>query len=74
MYYYNLLLNFLTKYLFILNAASDGWRVCYIGGNKFEFSNNINEKVNSDMFISKYTRAYLKNDSLYNHIKKYNLH
>ena len=54
----------------ILNAASDGWRVCYIGGNKFEFSNNINEKVNSDMFISKYTRAYLKNDSLYNHIKK----
>lgn len=37
----NILINFLTKYLFILNAASDGWSICYIGGNRFEFYKKI---------------------------------
>ena len=31
----NVLLNFLEKYFFILKAAADGWRVTYVGGNKF---------------------------------------
>lgn len=49
----NLLLNFLIKYLFILQAASDGWRVCYIGGNRFEFYNSLHNKTKN--FIHKYS-------------------
>lgn len=52
---------FLTKYLFVLHAASDGWRVCYIGGNRFEFHNNscLDEPNNechleANDFIKKY--------------------
>lgn len=41
MNHHNILINFLTKYLFILNAASDGWSICYIGGNRFEFYKKI---------------------------------
>jgi len=37
----NFLLNFLIKYFFILQAASRGWRVCYIGGDQFEFYNKL---------------------------------
>jgi hypothetical protein len=40
----NLLLNFLMKYFFILQAASCGWRVCYIGGNQFEFYKKLQKK------------------------------
>lgn len=32
-----LILDFLTKYLFILKAASYGWRVKYIGGDNYKF-------------------------------------
>jgi len=63
MYTYNILLNFLLKYLFIMNAASDGWRICYIGGNRFEFYNNIYFKhqtrvtsATPKQFIDKYTK------------------
>ena len=56
MYTYNILLNFLLKYLFIMNAASDGWSICYIGGNRFEFYNNIYFKPTSKQFIDKYTK------------------
>lgn len=41
----NMLLNFLMKYFFILQAASIGWRVCYIGGNKFEFYNKLQKEI-----------------------------
>jgi hypothetical protein len=83
MNYYNLLLNFLTKYLFILNAASDGWRVCYIGADKFEFHNklqssyitnklnNINNNNTNNIFIEKYTKKYLQDTRLYNNIQNY---
>lgn len=33
----HLLISFLRKFFFILKAASDGWCVRYIGGNKFQF-------------------------------------
>ena len=65
MHTYNILLNFLLKYLFIMNAASDGWRICYIGGNRFEFYNNIYFKQQGNahvplatpkQFIDKYTK------------------
>lgn len=34
---HSFLINFIKKYLFILKAAAEGWRVKYIGGNKFRF-------------------------------------
>lgn len=71
MNYYNLLLNFLTKYLFILNAASDGWRVCYIGGDKFEFHNKLQSHSINDTFIEKYTNKYLQDTVFYNNIHKH---
>jgi hypothetical protein len=74
MNYYNLLLNFLTKYLFILNAASDGWRVCYIGGDQFEFHKLKPSTMNyimNNAFIQKYTNKYLQDNRLYNNIHKY---
>ena len=56
MYKNILILNFLSKYFFILQAASDGWRVSYVGGNKFEFynlkSNVLNTNTND--FLNKY--------------------
>jgi hypothetical protein len=58
---YNILLNFLIKYLFIMNAASDGWRICYIGGNRFEFYNNIYYEANSaKSFVNKYMKYKYK--------------
>ena len=55
MYVHNLFLHFLTKYFFILNAASQGWIVSYIGGNKFEFYNKIeNDLPNPGLFIKNF--------------------
>lgn len=33
------IIRFLYKYMFILKAASDGWRIKYIGGDSFKFYN-----------------------------------
>lgn len=33
-----LILRFLVKFLCLFKAASEGWIVTYIGGNKYEFS------------------------------------
>ena len=33
-----IIVDFLEKFFFILNAAAKGWNVKYIGGNKFKFS------------------------------------
>lgn len=53
--YKNVILNFILKYMFIMNAASDGWRVTYIGGNRFEFYNNIsNDSKITNGFINEY--------------------
>lgn len=52
-----ILINFLIKYLFIMRAASDGWRISYIGGNRFEFHNTIyneNCDLNTDEFLKEY--------------------
>jgi len=54
-----LLLTFLKKYFFILKAASDGWRITYIGGNEFKFYGNINKCMlqntyTTSDFISRY--------------------
>lgn len=44
-----------------MNAASDGWRICYIGGNRFEFYNNIYYQENSaKSFINKYMKYKYK--------------
>lgn len=37
------IVRFLYKYMFILKAASDGWRVKYIGGDSFKFINKCKE-------------------------------
>lgn len=57
------LIPFLSKYLFILKAASEGWRVSYIGGNQYEFSNDITASVTLqsdtiDRFRVKYTNKF----------------
>lgn len=40
-----------------MKAASDGWRISYIGGNRFEFYNTIYNKgidLNTDQFLNEY--------------------
>lgn len=51
-----IVLNFLYKFLCILKAASDGWIVSYIGGNKFVFNHN-NKKININHIIKVYTNT-----------------
>lgn len=51
------ILKFICKFFFILKAASEGWIVNYIGGDKFEFYKNKNKKlVNNTLneFIKNY--------------------
>jgi hypothetical protein len=61
--YRNVILNFILKYMFIMNAASDGWRISYIGGNRFEFYNNIcNELKIPNGFVNQYLKyKYINN-------------
>jgi hypothetical protein len=54
-----IILNFLTKYLFILKAASDGWRIKYIGGNNYEFYKSKKYKISCSEFLSKYKTDFL---------------
>lgn len=55
-----IIIDFLKKYFFILKAASDGWRISYIGGNQYKFYNNLDKSIlqntyNTNDFLSKYT-------------------
>jgi hypothetical protein len=34
---------FLTKYFFVLKAASEGWSVSYKGGDQFKFSKHTGD-------------------------------
>lgn len=54
-----LIFDFLTKYLFILKAASDGWRIRYIGGNTYEFYKSKKHTVSCTDFLSKYRPEFL---------------
>jgi len=47
---------FLGKYFFILKAASDGWRVCYKGGNEFKFDKMGNFENDPTAFIQRYSK------------------
>jgi hypothetical protein len=55
-----LIINFIKKFFFILKAASEGWRVKYIGGNKFRFHTTHyilytkSKCLNSREFVEKY--------------------
>lgn len=57
----DLLFNFIKKYIFILKAAADGWRIRYIGGNQFEFYSSDHYTIaskkfpDSMTFLNKYT-------------------
>lgn len=68
------LINFLVKYLFIMSAASDGWRICYIGGNRFEFYNMVeNDVINKDEpFLIKHNNENLHNIDFINNFQKNN--
>lgn len=48
------ILNFIYKFFCILKAASDGWIVKYIGGNRFEF---IGLKQNVKECLINYTNT-----------------
>ena len=50
----NIILNFIYKFFCILKAASDGWIIQYIGGNKFEF--RCNKKIDIKKVIHAYTQ------------------
>ncbi len=50
------IIRFLYKYMFILKAASDGWRIKYIGGDSFKFYNKrtYNTVQSIEDFVYKY--------------------
>jgi len=50
---------FLERYLFIYNAAADGWIVTYHNKNKIELRNNINE-TNPNLLDKNYFVSYYK--------------
>lgn len=56
------IIRFLYKYMFILKAASDGWRIKYIGGDSFKFYNKrTRDTVQSiEDFIYKYNNKLCK--------------
>lgn len=61
-------IRFLTKYLFILKAAADGWRVKYLGGDKFEFhkeSSQISNLENVPPSCSEFVENYLSDFELF---------
>jgi len=54
-----LIVDFLTKYLFILKAASDGWRIKFIGGNNYVFYKSKKHIISCSDFLSKYKYNFL---------------
>jgi hypothetical protein len=65
-------INFLIKYLFIMSAASEGWRICYIGGNQFEFYNMLENDVikKDEPFLIKHNNINLHNIDFINNFQK----
>lgn len=62
----DMILSFLNKFFFILKAASEGWRIAYIGGNKFKFYNSISKSISTNThqsldFIKKYYNSLIYN-------------
>lgn len=60
----DIILSFLNKFFFILKAASEGWRVAYVGGNQFKFYNTISKATTlhthkSLDFIKKYYNSLI---------------
>lgn len=57
------IISFLYKYFFILKAAADGWIISYIGGNKFTFCENVNNRksLECNEFIDLYKNNLLNN-------------
>lgn len=55
------ILSFLAKYFFVLKAASDGWRISYLGGDKFEFCKRKTKGLthNSYAFLNVYKNKVL---------------
>lgn len=61
-YIKNMILTFLCKFFFILKAASDGWCINYIGGNKFTFMDSLKNKrlISEDNFLNIYKNKFLE--------------
>lgn len=50
------LTKFIFKYLFILKAAADGWRIRYLGDNSFQFTGRRRKRLlSTSEFIEKYS-------------------
>jgi hypothetical protein len=46
---------FIFKYLFILKAAADGWRIRYLGDNSFQFTGRKRRRLlSASEFVEKY--------------------
>lgn len=57
-----LIKSFLYKFFFILKAAADGWRISYVGGNKFCFYKHLNKICYKDAIENKLlNRNFIKN-------------
>lgn len=56
-----LILSFLYKYFFILKAASDGWKIRYVGGDQFQFLTKVKyfKNTETEYFIRKYSSSLL---------------
>lgn len=60
----DILVSFLNKFFFILKAASEGWRIAYLGGNKFKFYSTISratklKTLHSLDFVKKYYNSII---------------
>lgn len=64
--YKNNVYKFLERYLFIYNAAADGWIVIYHNKNNIELRNNINELVDKRLLDKDYFISYYKSKSYIN--------
>lgn len=45
-----------------MSAASDGWRICYVGGNRFEFYNALENDIlkDNEPFLIKHNNSNLQ--------------
>lgn len=45
-----------------MQAASDGWRVCYVGGNRFEFHDTCKNRdvIEPHAFVERYRMDFIE--------------
>uniref|UniRef100_A0A6C0DZR6 Uncharacterized protein n=1 Tax=viral metagenome TaxID=1070528 RepID=A0A6C0DZR6_9ZZZZ len=62
------ILAFLNKLFFILKASANGWIVSYIGGNRYEFKQNLHSSnsynvLSPDLFLQKFKHSVFSKEN-----------